>query len=536
MELTPAQQKMNDAITAMRGDSGYDIVIVCTGNQSLEDYWQDRLEQGKGQVCPAGCHVVAVHEDWDGGAGNGLGTLYAYEKAVAKAKTFETPIDIDELMRNGSSVVLFHTAGKGTRLAPLPGSECNNKPGVKLPSTLKFGEQPTVLLTILEAVVIQTSLYAQRSKGRLSVYWGDQVFVPVESCTEAPTHHADILAQLGDFPTKEAWEANGFDSYGLIAVNADGDAAQVEKVSFDTAMEVLSTFGPTKAGPSLGSFSLSAALLTAFREEFRAELEAKVGKLDTDPHWWMPLTQPKDSYIGLMEKKGVSNEDSAAHFDRMAVFQAKFNEASPGPHGTKMFGAVGIGPSSGADKPYWWDYGQLKYYQQCNMKITEDSIEAQAYRNFLQVDSRVGPECTLGETTVCDASVVLATKAKSGSVTNSLVAKCNIGALEVTNSVLVNVTARSVKGNGLVLYNVVDNSEEGLTFADGEVRSDVFLPGEKVSVVSHLDIDSGKAWKDKVGQNTHSFEDVHTANQSACVITAAADADKAHSETQELHA
>ena len=35
--------------------------------------------------------------------------------------------------------------------------------------------------------------------------------------------------------------------------------------------------------------------------------------------------------------------------------------------------------------------------------------------------------------------------------------------------VLVNVTARSVKGNGLVLYNVVDNSEEGLTFADGEV-------------------------------------------------------------------
>ena len=63
---------------------------------------------------------MAVHEDWDGGAGNGLGTLYAYEKAVAKAKTFETPIDIDELMRNGSSVVLFHTAGKGTRFPMIP--------------------------------------------------------------------------------------------------------------------------------------------------------------------------------------------------------------------------------------------------------------------------------------------------------------------------------------------------------------------------------------------------------------------------------
>ena len=50
------------------------------------------------------------------------------------------------------------------------------------------------------------------------------------------------------------------------------------------------------------------------------------------------------------------------------------------------------------------------------MYITCMSVKAQAYRNFLQVDSRVGPECTLGETTVCDASVVLATKAKSGSV------------------------------------------------------------------------------------------------------------------------
>jgi len=27
------------------------------------------------------------------------------------------------------SVAIYHTAGKGTRLAPLPGAENNNKPG-----------------------------------------------------------------------------------------------------------------------------------------------------------------------------------------------------------------------------------------------------------------------------------------------------------------------------------------------------------------------------------------------------------------------
>lgn len=31
--------------------------------------------------------VLAVYEDWPGGAGNALGTLYAYQKAVALAAT-----------------------------------------------------------------------------------------------------------------------------------------------------------------------------------------------------------------------------------------------------------------------------------------------------------------------------------------------------------------------------------------------------------------------------------------------------------------
>ena len=51
---------------------------------------------------------------------------------------------------------------------------------------------------------------------------------------------------------------------------------QVEKVSHATAMSLLSSFGPIKkVGPSLGSFSISAALLLAMLEEFAVELEGK---------------------------------------------------------------------------------------------------------------------------------------------------------------------------------------------------------------------------------------------------------------------
>ena len=69
---------------------------------------------------------------------------------------------------------LYHTAGKGTRLAPMPGSENNNKPGVKLAVTADINGKPSPL-TILESVVKQTGVYGKSRKGRLSVFWGDQV-------------------------------------------------------------------------------------------------------------------------------------------------------------------------------------------------------------------------------------------------------------------------------------------------------------------------------------------------------------------------
>jgi hypothetical protein len=85
-------------------------------------------------------------------------------------------------------------------------------------------------------------------------------------------------------PTENVWREKGLEKYGVIAVSGgdSGDAAQVEKVDHATAMRMLKNLGDiARVGPSLGSFSVSAKILQALCEEFKAELDAKDGKLDT---------------------------------------------------------------------------------------------------------------------------------------------------------------------------------------------------------------------------------------------------------------
>lgn len=295
--------RMAATVKEMDGSQGFDAVVVCTSNAAQEAYWQERLEATRGQAAKAGAVIVAVHEDWAAdGAGNGLGTLYAYTKAKAKAAL--QGADLDAMLASGGTVGIYHTAGKGTRLAPLPGAENNNKPGVKLPSLVEVSPGVTSELTILEAVVRQTGCYAPHRAGRCSVFWGDQIFVPAAGHLPSGSHHADILAQMGPMPSEEEWTLKGLDKYGLITVNDQNEAAQVEKVSYETAQHLLKTFGKvTSVGPSLGSFSLSNEMLMALLAEFAADLASKQAKMDSDPHFWMPLTLAKDAYVSVMVTK-----------------------------------------------------------------------------------------------------------------------------------------------------------------------------------------------------------------------------------------
>ena len=83
--------------------------------------------------------------------------------------------------------------------------------------------------------------------------------------------------------------------------------AQVEKVTHATATELLKDFGSLdKVGTSLGSFSVGSTFLALLMGEFKGELDAKEGKLDADPHFWMPMTLDKANYI---KGKGTRNAE-----------------------------------------------------------------------------------------------------------------------------------------------------------------------------------------------------------------------------------
>jgi hypothetical protein len=142
--------RFEEAVTAMTlPENTFDVIIICCTDDHQADFWMTKLKHGahggdntdssssssssSSSIFPL---VIAVSEDWidPSGAGNGLGTLYAWKKACDYAKSsnnVDGNPDLESLLEQGTiSAALYHTAGKGTRLAPLPASENNNKPGV----------------------------------------------------------------------------------------------------------------------------------------------------------------------------------------------------------------------------------------------------------------------------------------------------------------------------------------------------------------------------------------------------------------------
>ena len=486
----------------------------------------------RGEGAKRGAKVYAVSEDWaKDGAGNGLGTLYAFKKASMKAKVAQDE-DLLEILRKGGTVGLYHTAGKGTRLAPLPGAENNNKPGVKLPACVNVnGEMKN--LTILEAVVKQTNRYAEERPGRISVFWGDQIFIPSAGHNKSGTHHADILAVMQPMPDEKEWTEKGFSNYGLIAVNDENEATQVEKVSHKTASELLKSFGKVnKVGPSLGSFSLGHEMLSLMLNEFEEELEKKQAKFDSDPHFWMPLTINKDNYSKIMQTKDETKEQAEAHHERMQKFKSDLLTQFPE---KKLFGSIDVGQGS-----YWWDYGLLRLYRKNNMLVTGDDAEAEALRKYLGIESRDLKLASFGASIddETNKSVIIASSAKSGSVKRSVVSNVNCGDIEIDNCLLVNVTAKKIKASNAIIYNVVDDSEDGLILPDGQVYTNVFMPTpnnkRKLTMTSTVSQDGGKVFKVKMATNPYSFNDVYGLNGDTDVREAYAMGDAAHAAVKKM--
>ena len=297
-----------------------------------------------------------------------FGSLYAYQKAREKGYVLYKT-DIFQKQREGQSIALYHTAGEGKRLYPLTASEYGNKSAVMLPSLVKAGSSE-VPLTLLEATIQQTSIYAPSRKGRLSVFWADQIFIPSNSPETSSRHHADILLKLMPMPTEEEWQQRELQKYGLITLNKQGQAQHINKTDYATLKQLISSGRMSISGGiglSLGSFSLSTPLTFALIQEFQPELIQKNVKMDSDPYFWMPFTLDQASYIDALVNTGATAEEAKNHHLRIQYFKNHFLNKYPD---AALFGIVDIGVGS-----FWWDFGSTDHYFHHLQKLTQNTVK-----------------------------------------------------------------------------------------------------------------------------------------------------------------
>jgi len=149
--------------------------------------------------------------------------------------------------------------------------------------------------------------------------------------------------------------------------------------------------------------------------------------------------------------------------------------------------------------------------------------------------SRVSPNSSVADAVaVSGGSCISSTVALTGSIEGALLAGVRTNHVEAGHgSVLVNVTAKSIKvAPGCLVYNVA-TEEDLVVDTPGSVLTTAVLPsttasdgaaasegGEKltaVSMKSQVDLDGGNAWKQVVLENPYSFEQVYNANTDADV-------------------
>ncbi len=483
------QQNIQDMYAAAKSGRGFDVVIVVSSSKDQTEFWQQRLKATSNSIIGNETKLISVEEDWPGGAGQLLGTLYAWNKA-------QTTYDLNKVIRSGGTIAMYHTAGKGTRMAPLPATEANNKSAIKLPRMIELAGMKTPM-TVLEAVIFQTSIFADSRPGRLCVFWGDQVFVPSKSVHFSGKHHAEILDIQSEVPADEQIWKRDWQSYGLIIPTGNGDALQREKQTWSELQQLIGegtakpdVAGNVVLGKSLGCFTVSGSMLSALLKEFHSELSAKTGKLDTDPHLWMPLTSDSDDF--------VFRGGDPIYWDRINQFKEQILSQSG--QGLKLFGDTDIGSDT-----LWWDYGQVRLYHQNFLKALEDSFEGKCLRQFYdiekhRVNNSEADECKIKNSILIDTTV-------TGSVENCVLIGSRANAINISNSVLVNSVVSQIEADKALIYNCTHLSDANLD--QNSVIADMFLPPHgRIRMVTGLERDGKDDWETVLAGNPFSFEEL----------------------------
>jgi len=483
--------------TTIKENKGFDVIIIVASEEN-KPYWEKRLRFSKNKILSPKTKIIVTKEDWPKRAGHLLGTLYAFKKA-------NETINLKTLLKKGGTIAIYHTAGQGKRMAPLCGTEVNNKPAIKLPELIQI-EKRRVPITILEKIIFSTQIFAQTREKRVCVFWGDQIFIPSQSpkrTTTLPVELFGIKERIHlSLLNRNFWKRN-YKDYGILLFSKKRGVLLREKMSFQEFKELLSK-GELKTNSkkeirimkSVGCFSLDFSLFEILLSEFSRELRVKRRCLNTDFDLWVPLTSQRMEY----QKQG----GNPVYWERLKKIKKRFIQKKAQ---KRIIGEKDLG-----EKTIWWDYGNLRLYFKNLLKLTERGEEGKVARVFFNAE-KYWIKKKIEKGLKIENCILIDSKIKGGEIENAVLVKSNITWAKIRNGIIFSTQAGGVFEKNrktvkdILLYNVKE--EKNMILQPTEVVTDITpFDGTKIRMRTNFSRDGKKYWKIRLPKNIFSFSEM----------------------------
>ncbi len=444
----------------------FDYVVVVVG----EDSEVKNLERTpiRGDVLLNSIFVPVSESAWNGAAGNGLGTLFAIENASKAIREKQGKELVEEVTR-GKSVLIVHTAGKGTR--NILTRTCKNKAYIHVPE-----------LTILEGVIKQFQDFAIPS--RILVTWGDQFLLFEDRAEEIRKCAQNAHVMLFGLKTTLTQEVAS--KYGIQIVQC-ADEAGCELLDFEDtrnyelAKKKLQKHEGSTVMVNMGMFAMSGVATERMLEAFSTNLRDRNGKFNSDELWqtWISGDSGTDPWLSA----------------RAAMIKTAVLRAEP-------LALIASFPLSA--KTVWQDFGTNASYYETMMKILADDAVGQRLRDFLAVNVlSVINGCKVRD------SVYGNTVFAEGQVKNSVVSNSSAKSAQLEQACVINSRLNRIRGKNCVVYNVVDH---GTLELEDCVLVDVFHPSKgKIRLKMRIGDEEGakaKWWDSRLPGNNFSLSEV----------------------------
>ena len=397
----------------------FDYVVVVVG----EDREVRKLELSPppNDVLRHSTFVPVSESAWNGAAGNGLGTLFAIKNASAAIRK-KIGKDLVEEVKCGKSVLIVHTAGKGTR--NLLTRTCKNKALIEVPKH-----------TLLEGVIKQFQDFAIPS--RILVTWGDQFLLFVDSAEELRDCAQKTQVML--FGLKTTLTEEVARNYGIQIVQCTGEAG-CELLDFDdtrnyeVAKRKLQRREGSEVMVNMGMFALSGVIAERMLEAFNDNLKIREGEFNSDELWQLWISS---------ESKAEAEEDYWLR-ERAEIIKETVDRVEP-------LALIKSFPLS--DKTVWLDYGTNESYYENIMRILDPDDVGQRMRAFLGVD-------VSSERNGCDIrdSVHENVEFENGLVKSSILLNSTAKHMQLEHACVINSKLNRIQGKRCVVYNVVDHA------------------------------------------------------------------------------